>query len=218
MCSPVPRHDEGIVLREDVAVPTVREHKPVGLVQLAVRPCLVEVVSDALAGPPGPQAVAAPECPPLQGAEPVHRDPVPQVADNRALTGDADRSLVVVVPALRVCVPHAAVESLGLSGGGHSVAAVLVVVEESSRGGDTYRAQAALPVAPLAGVEGENHEDRGPAGLVRVLSPPRPGVVMVGVGGNTIGHHQSPLLPPHTDDLLVVQRGQTLVTLALQYH
>ena len=113
---------------------------------------------------------------------------------------------------------HAAVESLSLGGSRDPVPAVLVVVEESSRRRNTDRSQAALPVLGPGGVEWENHVDRGPAGLVRVLSPPSTGVVVVSVGGNTIAHHQPPLLPPHSDDLFVVERGQTLVTLALQYN
>ena len=123
-----------------------------------------------------------------------------------------------MVPTLGVSVTHAAVESLSLSGSGHPVAAVLVVVEESAGRGNTDRSQAALPVVALAGVEGENHVDRGPAGLVGVLPPASPGVVVVSVGGNTIGHHQPSLLATHCDDLLVVERGQTLVTLTLQYN
>ena len=77
----------------------------------------------------------------------------------------------------------------------------------------TDRAEAAGPVGGRGDVEGQDHVDRRPAGLVGVLSPAGPGVVVVGVRGDPIGHHQPPLLPPHPDHLLVVDRGQALVTL-----
>ena len=46
-------------------------------------------------------------------------------------------------------------------------------------------------------------------------APVSAGVVVVGVGGDAVGHHQPPLLALHTDHLLVIHRGQTLATLTL---
>ena len=46
--------------------------------------------------------------------------------------------------------------------------------------------------------------------------PVSAGVVVVGVGGDPVGHHKPPLLAPHTDHLLVIHRGQVLAALTLQ--
>ena len=106
---------------------------------MTIVPRLVEVVRDPVPRGAWVEPVAAPESGAIQLAEAVYRHPVSQVSNDGAGGRETDGSLVVVVPTLGVCVPHAAVEGLPLSGGGHLVVPVLVVVEETPRGGDTFQ-------------------------------------------------------------------------------
>ena len=55
LSAPVARHDEGVVLREDVAILAVREAEPIGPVQVTVLALLVIVISYRGATGPWPQ-------------------------------------------------------------------------------------------------------------------------------------------------------------------
>lgn len=201
----VARHDEGVVLAQDVGVPShVREPVPVGPVQVAVARVegrLVEgVVAPERAVSAAVELVAAGERAVLGVvvAVHVHGEAVEHVAHHgaRARPRHARRDQVVVVAAVAVAVAVAHVRPLHLVQVGRVVVdEAVVVVEEAPRDGDAHHALAVGEVgSALDRLRGHGHEHLVRARLLVVGAVHARHVHMP---GHAVGH----------DDAVVVGDG-----------